>query len=91
MFALLNPERLRRLLKRLLDVAEFLSPHGVRSISMIHQQQPQVLWANGREYRIEYLPAESDSSIFGSNSNWRGPVWFPPNILIIRALLQFYR
>jgi hypothetical protein len=91
MFALLNPERLRRVLRRMLDEAEFLSPHGIRSISKVHLQQPYVVRAGGQEYRVDYLPAESDSGMFGSNSNWRGPVWFPANALIIRALLQFYR
>jgi hypothetical protein len=91
LFALLNPERLRRVLARMLDEAEFLSPHGIRSISKVHQEHPYVLWAQGQEYRVDYLPAESNSGIFGSNSNWRGPVWFPANILLIRALLQFYR
>ncbi|HEY7065208.1 MAG TPA: glucosidase [Chloroflexota bacterium] len=91
MFALLSPERLRRVLRRMLDEAEFLSPHGIRSLSKAHQQQPYVVRAAGQDYRVEYLPAESDSGIFGSNSNWRGPVWFPANILLIRALLQLYR
>jgi hypothetical protein len=90
-FALLSPERLRRVLQRMLDESEFLSPHGIRSISKIQQAQPYVLWAGGQEYRVDYLPAESNSGMFGSNSNWRGPVWFPANALIIRALLQFYR
>lgn len=91
LFALLNPERLRRVLARLLDENEFLSPHGIRSISKWHQRHPYVLWAGGQEYRVDYRPAESDSALFGSNSNWRGPVWFPLNVLLIRALLQFYR
>jgi hypothetical protein len=91
MFALLNPERLRRVLRRMLDEAEFLSPYGIRSLSKAHQQQPYVVRAGGQEYRVEYLPAESDSGIFGSNSNWRGPIWFPANVLLIRALLQLYR
>jgi hypothetical protein len=88
--ALVNPERLRRILRRMLDESEFLSPHGLRSISRSHAEQPFVLNVGGREYRVGYLPAESDSGLFGGNSNWRGPVWLPINALIIRALLHFY-
>ena len=73
------------------DEEEFLSPHGIRSISKYHQQHPYVLRVGGQEYRVDYVPAESDSGMFGSNSNWRGPVWFPMNVLLIRALLDFYR
>jgi len=88
--ALLNPERLRRVLSRMLDENEFLSPYGIRSLSRFHSEHPYVFRAGGEEYRVGYLPAESDSGMFGGNSNWRGPVWFPVNALLIRALLQFY-
>jgi len=88
--ALVNPERLRRILTRMLDEEEFLSPYGIRSISKFHKQNPYVLYADGQEYRVDYLPAESNTGMFGGNSNWRGPVWMPVNALLIRALQQFY-
>jgi hypothetical protein len=88
--ALLNPERLRRILTKMLDESEFLGPYGIRSLSKFHEQHPFVLNVNGHEYRVDYLPAESNSGMFGGNSNWRGPVWAPVNTLIIRALLNFY-
>ncbi len=88
--ALLNPARLRRILGKMLDESEFLSPFGIRSLSRFHEQHPYVLQVEGREHRVDYLPAESDTGMFGGNSNWRGPVWMPVNVLIIRALQQFY-
>jgi hypothetical protein len=88
--ALLNPDRLRRILTKMLDENEFLSPHGIRSLSKFHKDHPYVFNLNGQEYRVDYLPAESNTGMFGGNSNWRGPVWFPVNALIIRALQQFY-
>ncbi|HEY0462916.1 MAG TPA: glucosidase [Polyangiaceae bacterium] len=88
--ALVNPERLRRILTRMLDENEFLGPHGIRSISKFHEQNPYVFYVNGQEHRVDYLPGESDSGMFGGNSNWRGPVWMPVNVLILRALLNFY-
>ncbi|WZO96872.1 glucosidase [Isosphaeraceae bacterium EP7] len=89
-FALLNPERLRRVLTKMLDEDEFLGPYGIRSISKFHEQHPYVFHVQGQEYRVDYLPAESNTGMFGGNSNWRGPVWMPVNAMIIRALLQFY-
>jgi hypothetical protein len=89
-FALVRPERLRRMLSRMLDPEEFLSPYGIRSISRYHASHPCVFRIDGQEYYAGYLPAESDSGMFGGNSNWRGPVWMPVNILLIRALLNYY-
>jgi hypothetical protein len=88
--ALVNPERLRRILEKMLDENEFLGPHGIRSISKYHNKNPYVMFADGQEYRVDYLPAESNTGMFGGNSNWRGPVWMPINIMLIRALQQFY-
>jgi len=88
--ALLNPDRLRRILGKMLDENEFLGPHGIRSISKYHERHPYIFYVNGAEYRVDYLPAESNTGMFGGNSNWRGPVWMPVNAMIIRALLQFY-
>ena len=88
--ALLNPERLRRILKKMLDENEFLGPYGIRSLSKFHEQHPYVFNVGGQEYRVDYLPAESNTGMFGGNSNWRGPIWMPVNALIIRALLNFY-
>jgi hypothetical protein len=88
--ALINPDRLRRILTKMLDENEFMGPYGIRSISKFHEQNPYVLHVEGQEYRVDYLPAESDTGMFGGNSNWRGPIWFPMNTLIIRALQNFY-
>src|SRR5260370_29931613 len=87
---LVNQDRLRRILTRMLDENEFLSPYGIRSLSRYHAEHPYVFSAGGQEYRVNYLPAESDTGMFGGNSNWRGPVWMPVNALLIRALLSFY-
>jgi hypothetical protein len=88
--ALINPDRLRRILSKMLDENEFLSPYGIRSISKYHEQNPFVVHVNGHEFRVDYLPAESNTGMFGGNSNWRGPIWMPINAMIIRALLNFY-
>jgi hypothetical protein len=88
--ALVNEERLRRILTRVLDEKEFLSPYGIRALSRYHEDHPYIIHVDGQEYRVKYLPAESDNGMFGGNSNWRGPVWMPMNVLLIRALMQFY-
>jgi hypothetical protein len=91
LLAILNESKLRRVLARMLDESRFLSPYGIRSLSRSHLEHPYVFTVHGQEYRVEYLPAESNTGMFGGNSNWRGPIWFPVNALIIRALLQFHR
>jgi hypothetical protein len=88
--ALVNEGRLRRILSRMLDENEFLSPYGIRALSRYHGDHPYVFSVQGQEYRVNYLPAESDTGMFGGNSNWRGPIWMPVNALLIRALLQYY-
>jgi hypothetical protein len=91
MLALIGGDRLRRILARMLDENEFLGPYGIRALSRHHLEHPYVLSVQGREYRVGYVPGDSDSGMFGGNSNWRGPVWMPVNQLIIRALLQYFR
>jgi hypothetical protein len=88
--AILDETRLRRVLAKMLDENEFLSPYGLRSLSRYHADHPYVFRAGGQEYQVGYLPAESDTGMFGGNSNWRGPLWMPTNGLIVRALLQYY-
>jgi hypothetical protein len=88
--AVLDEDKLRRVLSRMLDEREFLSAYGIRSISRFHDDHPYVFRVGDQDYRVSYLPAESDSGMFGGNSNWRGPIWMPVNALIIRALLQYY-
>jgi hypothetical protein len=88
--SILDETKLRRVLARMLDENEFLSPYGIRSLSRYHADHPYVMHAGGQEYRVSYLPAESDTGMFGGNSNWRGPIWLPVNALIIRALLQYF-
>ncbi len=87
---LVNEGRLRRILTRMLDENEFLSPYGIRALSRYHAEHPYVFSVGGQEYRVSYLPAESDTGMFGGNSNWRGPIWMPVNALIIRALLHYH-
>jgi len=88
--AILDETKLRRVLAKMLDENEFLSEFGIRSLSRYHADHPYVIQAGGQEYRVSYLPAESDTGMFGGNSNWRGPIWMPVNALIVRALLQYY-
>ncbi|HVO97163.1 MAG TPA: hypothetical protein VMT15_03810 [Bryobacteraceae bacterium] len=90
MGSVLNEVNLGRVLKILLDENEFLSPFGIRAVSRFHQDHPYTYCAGDREHRVSYLPGESDNAMFGGNSNWRGPIWMPVNVLILRALLQYY-
>jgi hypothetical protein len=90
LLAVLNESKLRRILTRMLDEERFLSPHGIRSMSRWHRDHPYQLNLGGESFSVQYLPGESNSGMFGGNSNWRGPIWMPVNLLIIRALLQFY-
>jgi len=88
--SILDETRLRRVLAKMLDENEFLSDFGIRSLSRFHADHPYVIQAGGQEYRVSYLPAESDTGMFGGNSNWRGPIWMPVNALVIRALMQYH-
>lgn len=88
--SILDETKLRRVLGKMLDENEFLSEFGIRSLSRYHADHPYVIHAGGQDYRVSYLPAESDTAMFGGNSNWRGPIWMPVNVLIVRALLQYY-
>jgi hypothetical protein len=88
--SLIRADRLRRVLRYMLDEDEFLSPYGIRALSRFHKGHPYVLPFDGREYRVDYEPAESATGLFGGNSNWRGPIWFPLNYLIIESLQKFH-
>jgi len=90
LLATANRQRLQRVLKVMLDEREFLSPYGIRSLSRVHGEHPYSLWVNGAEHKVSYEPAESRSPAFGGNSNWRGPIWFPVNYLLIEALQRFH-
>ena len=90
LLSLLRGHRMKRLLARMLDETEFLSPYGVRALSRIHAEQPYTYHVDGMDLRVTYQPAESDSGLFGGNSNWRGPVWFPVNFLLIESLQKFH-
>ncbi|MBA2728266.1 MAG: glucosidase, partial [Parachlamydiaceae bacterium] len=88
--SILNKEKLQKILTKMLDENEFLSDYGIRSLSKYHLEKPYILIVDGEEYNVSYLPAESDSDMFGGNSNWRGPIWMPVNVLIIRSLIHYY-
>ena len=88
--SILDENKLRRVLSKMLDENEFLSPYGIRALSRYHATHPYTFNAGGQDYSVPYLPAESDTGMFGGNSNWRGPIWMPVNGLIVRALLQYY-
>jgi hypothetical protein len=91
LLSILNKEKLDRVLAYMLDENEFLGPHGIRSLSRYHLEHPFVFHVGGEEYKVQYLPAESNTGMFGGNSNWRGPVWMPVNALIVRALINLYQ
>ena len=88
--SLVNRSRLKSVLRYMLDEEEFLSPYGIRALSRYHKDHPYVLSLMGREYRVDYEPAESSTGLFGGNSNWRGPIWFPVNYLLIESLQKFH-
>ena len=90
LLSIVSPDRLPRVLRVMLDEREFLSPYGIRALSQFHRDHPYVLAVDGHEYRVDYQPAESDSGLFGGNSNWRGPVWFPLNFLLVESLQKFH-
>jgi mannosylglycerate hydrolase MGH1-like protein len=90
LLSLANRKQLKRILKRMLDETEFLSPHGIRALSRYHLDHPYEVQVNNHISRVDYEPAESTTGIFGGNSNWRGPVWFPVNYLLIESLQKFY-
>jgi hypothetical protein len=90
LLSILDPDRLRRVLRFMLDEQEFLSPHGIRAVSRFHKDHPYSLSVNGMEHRVDYEPAESSTGLFGGNSNWRGPIWFPVNYLLIESLQKFH-
>ncbi|KAK3847766.1 MAG: Six-hairpin glycosidase-like protein [Linnemannia gamsii] len=90
LLALVDQTMLRAVLTRLLDENEFLSPYGIRSLSKYHKDHPLSMWVNGQEFKVDYLPAESDSGMFGGNSNWRGPIWLPTTYLLVNSLKRFH-
>jgi hypothetical protein len=90
LLSVVSPERLRRVLRYMLDENEFLSPFGVRALSRYHREHPYTLSVNGTEHRVDYEPGESSTGLFGGNSNWRGPIWFPVNYLLIESLQKFH-
>lgn len=91
LLSILNKKKLERVLRYMLDEKEFLGPHGIRSLSKFHLEHPFTFQVGSEVFKVQYLPAESNTGMFGGNSNWRGPVWMPINILIIRALLNLYQ
>jgi hypothetical protein len=91
LLSVVNKRKLERILKYMLDEKEFLSPYGIRSLSRYHLDHPYSFWVGNEEFKVQYVPGESNTSMFGGNSNWRGPVWIPVNALLIEALLHLYQ
>jgi hypothetical protein len=90
LLSIVDRDKLRRVLRYMLDENEFLSPYGIRAVSRFHKDHPYVLRFGGAEHRLEYEPGESSTGLFGGNSNWRGPIWFPLNFLLIESLQKFH-
>ena len=90
LLSLVNRKQLKRVLSRMLDETEFLSPYGVRALSRYHQDHPYEVHVNGNTNRVDYEPAESTTGLFGGNSNWRGPIWFPVNYLLVESLQKYH-
>ena len=90
LLSIVNQDKLRKILRRMLNEKEFLGPCGIRAVSRYHAEHPYVFDINGHEYRVDYEPAESSSGLFGGNSNWRGPIWFPVNFLLVESLQKFH-
>src|SRR4030095_2050851 len=90
LLSIVTHKQIPRVLRLMLDEGEFLSPHGIRSVSQVHRDRPYMLTCHGMKYQVRYEPAESSTGLFGGNSNWRGPVWFPVNYLIIESLQKFH-
>jgi hypothetical protein len=90
MLSIVNQKKLRRILARMLDENEFFSPHGIRALSLVHRDHPYVFEHGGQSYKVAYVPGDSDSGMFGGNSNWRGPVWMPINFLLYTSLVRLY-
>jgi hypothetical protein len=90
LLSLLRGHRMKCLLRRMLDESEFLSDYGVRAVSKVHEREPYTVWAGGQPHTVRYHPGESDSGLFGGNANWRGPVWFPVNYLLVESLQKFH-
>jgi hypothetical protein len=88
--SIMDGDKLRRVLRYMLDESEFLSPYGIRAVSRYHKDHPYMLHVGGAEHRLDYEPGESTTGLFGGNSNWRGPIWFPVNFLIIESLQKFH-
>jgi len=90
LFSIADQDQLRSILKYMLDEREFLSQHGIRALSQFHRENPYSLHVNGTEHRVDYEPGESTTAVFGGNSNWRGPIWFPLNFLVVESLQKFH-